>query len=258
MTDIPFTSDRSTRWIFLSPHLDDAVYSCGGMISYLTQNGIDVEIWTVFSDQTRDLSSLSAYARGFHDQWQAGDYPYDFRQKEDARACKTVGAVMVHLGYMDCIYRKFPGTKEPTINSDAGLFGEIDPREYPLVDQISEDFRSRLVEPSIWVCPLGIGGHVDHRIVAAAASKVGKLLLHYADLPYNFANPVQTIPGMIQFSFDLPFQNLEVWNKAVMQYDSQFSVFWKNEAHMKSQYSEIINFYKGMPLWLSKPEKSSE
>ena len=35
------------RWIYLSPHLDDAVFSAGGLIYEQTQAGTPVEIWTI-------------------------------------------------------------------------------------------------------------------------------------------------------------------------------------------------------------------
>jgi len=35
------------HWIYLSPHLDDAVLSCGGIIWQQVQSGHQVEIWTI-------------------------------------------------------------------------------------------------------------------------------------------------------------------------------------------------------------------
>ena len=35
------------RWIYISPHLDDAVLSAGGLLYDQAQKGIPVEIWTV-------------------------------------------------------------------------------------------------------------------------------------------------------------------------------------------------------------------
>jgi LmbE family N-acetylglucosaminyl deacetylase len=253
MAEIPFPSDRINRWIFLSPHLDDAVFSCGGLISYLSEKGISVEIWTIFSDQTEDVSELTPYAQSLHSRWQAGDHPYNTRKEEDARACMTVGARNVHFGYLDCIYRRFPGTNEAVVSTDEDLFGLIKPGEYPLVDQIAEDLGSQMEEPSIWVCPMSLGGHVDHRIVRAAADKMHKLLIYYADLPYAFSIPPQIIPGMIQFSFDIPIENLNKWMTGASQYSSQISTFWKDKEEMVSQYSTFIKQYNGLPLWLPKP-----
>jgi LmbE family N-acetylglucosaminyl deacetylase len=253
MTDIPFTSDRRTRWIFLSPHLDDAVFSCGGLISYLAVKGIKVEIWTVFSDQTEEVSSLTPFAQALHSRWQVGDYPYKARKEEDEQACQLIGARLEHFGFQDCIYRRFPGTNEAVITSDDDLLGPIKEGEFELVDQVTEELKYRLEEPSIWVCPSAMGGHVDHRIVRIAAQKVRKLLLYYADLPYAFSVPPQIIPGMIQFSLDIPVENQAIWMRSVMKYASQISTFWKDEPEMVGQYSSFLNLYNGLPLWLPKP-----
>ena len=37
------------RWIYLSPHFDDAVLSCGGVIFEQSRQGIQTEIWTIFA-----------------------------------------------------------------------------------------------------------------------------------------------------------------------------------------------------------------
>jgi LmbE family N-acetylglucosaminyl deacetylase len=37
------------RWIYLSPHFDDAVLSCGGLIFEQARQGIPIEIWTIFA-----------------------------------------------------------------------------------------------------------------------------------------------------------------------------------------------------------------
>lgn len=196
---------------------------------------------------------LTPYAKSLHARWQVGDHPYIARKKEDTRACHTVGAHKVYSGYLDCIYRRLQGTGEAVITSDEDLFGPINPDEFTFVDQIAESLMSRLEEPSIWVCPLSLGGHVDHRIVRSAAEKVRKLLMYYADLPYTFSIPSPNIPGMIQFSFDIPEKNLVIWKQAVLQYASQISSFWKDEVEVSSQYSDYIKQYKGLPLWLPRP-----
>jgi hypothetical protein len=168
-------------------------------------------------------------------------------------ACQTFGARKVHFGYLDCIYRKVPATGEAVITSDEDLFSLNKPDELGLVDLVAENLLSRLEEPSIWVCPLSLGGHVDHRIVRLAAEKVRKLLLYYADLPYAFSIPAHIVPGMIQFSLDIPEENLEFWKQGVLQYASQISSFWKDESEVAAQYSDYVRQYKGLPFWLPKP-----
>ncbi|NLF50948.1 MAG: PIG-L family deacetylase [Leptolinea sp.] len=251
---MPLLSNRKTRWVFLSPHLDDAVYSCGGLIAYLSGNGIRVEIWTVFSEQEKDESRITDYARSLHKRWAAGDQPYIIRKEEDKAACQTTGAESLYLGFKDCIYRTIPVSGHPIVTSDAELFGTANPEEDPLVREISRVLIENMTEPSVWVCPLGLGNHIDHQIVRRAAEATRKLMLFYADLPYGLELPVQSIPGLIQLSINLPQSAVQMWGKANLQYASQLSSFWKNAADMASQYSSFLERYKGMPLWLPSPK----
>jgi len=48
------------RWIYLSPHFDDAVLSCGGLIFDQTCGGTAVEIWTVFAGTHRRVRFRSS------------------------------------------------------------------------------------------------------------------------------------------------------------------------------------------------------
>lgn len=258
MSTISLPIDRTSRWIFLSPHLDDAVFSCGGLISYLSEKKIPVEVWTIFSDQDTNPSNYTAYARSLHDRWQTGEHAYVMRKKEDAAACQTLGVSPVNLGYHDVIYRFLPDTGEPVVSSDAELFSAIKPGEQALLSQLAGELRSRVKEPSIWVCPLGLGQHVDHVITRQAAESTQKLLLYYADLPYGILLPVQSFDGMIQLAFNLPDKNVQMWAKAILQYSTQVSTFWKNAKEMASQYSAYLEKYKGMPLWLPKPAEMDD
>lgn len=249
MSEIPLPSDRTNRWVFLSPHLDDAVYSCGGLISFLSEKGINTEIWTVFSEQEQVVSRLTSYAKILHERWQAGDYPYITRKNEDKKASLLVGANNTYLGYPDCIYRKFPDSDSAVVKSDEDLFGSIQTGEISFVKTIASDLQNRIVEPSIWVCPLGLGGHVDHRIVRAATEMTGKTVLYYADLPYAIGATFNPVPGMIQIIIDIPTLNCETWKKGVIAYGSQLSSFWENEEEMSSQYDRFLASVRGFPLW---------
>jgi hypothetical protein len=61
------------RSIFLSPHPDDAVLSCGGWIDQLAQNGERPLVLTVFGGDRPAAVPLSAFARSLHERWQLGD-----------------------------------------------------------------------------------------------------------------------------------------------------------------------------------------
>ena len=53
------------RWIYLSPHFDDAVLSCGGLIRAQSQEGLAVEIWTIFAGDPPP-GPLSEFALKIH------------------------------------------------------------------------------------------------------------------------------------------------------------------------------------------------
>ena len=55
------------RLLFISPHMDDAVLSCGGYIGKLADNDYPVMVLTLFCGSPE--GPLSPLARGMHDEW---------------------------------------------------------------------------------------------------------------------------------------------------------------------------------------------
>jgi LmbE family N-acetylglucosaminyl deacetylase len=256
MTNLSVPTQRDVPWIFLSPHLDDAVFSCGGLLSYLAGKGVPTKIVTVFSDQISDPAQFTEYARSLHTRWETGDDPYRIRKQEDANACRLLGTEQVHLGFHDCIYRTLPdGT--PVVSSDDELFGEIKPGEKSLIRQVAEKIARIASGNYVCVCPLGLGHHIDHQITRKAAEHSQKPL-YYADLPYALTLPVQAFPGMTRLSFDLPDRNASEWARANLLYGSQISSFWKGPQDMIDQYNAFLEAYNGWPLWMEVPLQEEE
>jgi LmbE family N-acetylglucosaminyl deacetylase len=79
------------RSIFLSPHPDDAVLSCGGWIDQLAQDGERPLVLTVFGGDRPAAVPLSAFARSLHERWQLGDDAPARRRDEDRAACDRLG-----------------------------------------------------------------------------------------------------------------------------------------------------------------------
>ena len=69
------------RWIYLSPHLDDIVLSCGGMVWQQVQAGDVVEIWTIFSGDAPP-GPLAGFAQELHARWQTGPEASAVRRAE--------------------------------------------------------------------------------------------------------------------------------------------------------------------------------
>ena len=84
--------DGRPDWIYLSPHLDDAVFSCGGRIALQVRAGRRVWVVTVCAGSPG--GPLSDYAQVLHTYWGLAetDAPAA-RREEDRAALARLGAV---------------------------------------------------------------------------------------------------------------------------------------------------------------------
>jgi len=153
--------------LFISPHLDDVILSCGSVIcrDFSEKNGATVV--TVFSEGN-DSSN------------------HDKRRKDDIKAIKLLGANYVHLGFIDAPYR------DSSLNSFSSiLFHHGKPEELELMQEITDALLNLISINEIECCyfPLGVGGHVDHNLLfyiglSLIEQNVCKCLF-YEDMPYN-------------------------------------------------------------------------
>ena len=228
--------------IFLSPHFDDAAYSCGGLIWELIRQGEAVEVWTVCSGKPPDRP-LTPFAELLHARWETtGAEVIAIRRGEDEAACRRLGAGRRYFDVPDCIYRWLPGD-QPLVNQEEDLWQPVHPGEAGLIASISGRVKEMLPSGSTLVCPMGIGKHVDHRITRLAAETAvggGKesCLGYYADLPYVLRLNGQNLPvepGWEEKLFPLSIGGLDAWQDAVAAYASQLSSFWSGEDEMREQ-----------------------
>jgi LmbE family N-acetylglucosaminyl deacetylase len=215
----------SMRWIYLSPHLDDAVLSAGGLIYDQCQSGITVEIWTFMCGFPPE-GEFSQFAQLQHYLWGAasGEEAVQARREEDCRAAAIVGARAVHLDFLDCIYRR--GSNGEWLYSDIS----VPPHEQDagLPDRIAEAIRSRVQPDDVLVCQLAIGSHVDHVLVRQGAERTGLRLLYDIDIPYFFSNPGELAlksAGMRESLHSISETGLKAWQEAVLEYKSQLPLF---------------------------------
>ena len=178
------------RYIYLSPHLDDAVLSCGGIILNQRKAGIPVEIWNWMCGTPPDDLPLSDLARSVHAEWELDSVKevYAARLAEDRLATARVDAKTRNFDFLDCIYRQ----------ADNGAFLYPDEIFVPphvddskLVTEIATQINGNLHPGDVLVSPLGIGNHPDHVIVRQAAEQTRHPLRYYADIPYSIWHPEQ-------------------------------------------------------------------
>ena len=238
------------RWIYISPHLDDAVLSAGGFIYEQTRAGIPVEIWTIVCGYPPQ-GELTPFAQYLHQQWGTGiaEETVNLRRAEDVKAANILGAKTVHFDVPDCIYRRGPDGEPLYLN----VFVQPHEAESHLPDQIAQTIAPRLKPDDQVICQLGIGGHVDHIIVRQAVERLKRPLWYVADVPYLFNQPGELAlktAGMKESLQSITEAGLQSWIEAVLAYASQLSTLFDSTENMKE---EIYSFYaerEGFPLWL--------
>lgn len=176
-------------YLYLSPHLDDAVLSCGGLIHRQVRQGDQVLVLTVFAGDPPP-GERSAFALLLGERWQAADRPVATRRAEDRQALALLGAGFCHWDYPDCIFRLHPTDGQPLYPTREAIFGLVHPWE---AVQLVEELAQRLQElcarrrPAVVYSLLTAGHHVDHQLVQWAARRLaeqGWAVCHYEDYPY--------------------------------------------------------------------------
>ncbi len=224
------------RSIFLSPHPDDAVLSCGGTIYQLAQTDQRPIVITIFGGDRASDAPLSEFARSLHERWQLGDDAPAARREEDRAACDRLNAYLIHLPFADAIYRIDPSTHQPLYASDEAIFGAI--CDLPIVDHVADAIWSRIARLNsfgltVHVCaPLSAGQHVDHQIVRAAAEQFNAAVYYYEDYPYAEDKaklaPVWGTDEWAGESIELSDEALRAKIEAVLQHRSQISTFYRD------------------------------
>ncbi len=242
------------NWIFISTHLDDVALSCGALAWTFAQKGDKVSVWTIMAGFPID-EDYSEFARENHDTWgKSGIEAIEMRREEDRAACQIMGAGYRHFDYPDVIYRHDPQTGGPMVNNDDELFGKA-PDDW-LVTEVGEMLNIEVPPDAKLVLPMGLGGHIDHRVVAAAGERYLKTCLYYADYPYilkAFDAPVLKSGKYKRIEQDLSEGALEAWQDAILCYRSQLITFWRDDDEGQLAIRNYLAGGGGR-LWIKKQE----
>lgn len=216
------------RWIYISPHLDDAVLSAGGLIFDQTRAGIQVEIWTVCCGFPA-IREVSPFAQYLHFQWgfSSAEETVRLRRAEDVRAASIVGAKTFHFDFLDCIYRRGP---DGDWLYPSGVFVTPHASDADLPAQITASLASRLRPDDVVVCPLAIGHHVDHILVREAVQALNRPVIFVADVPYVLKHPEELEETARQMKAEAKLVSeagVSAWQEGVAEYKSQLSTLFE-------------------------------
>lgn len=242
--------EHTSDIFYLAPHLDDAVLSGGGHMARAVRDGRHVEVITFFTADPRpDLDS--PLVRDLHSRGGTASGAGAQRRAEDAESCRRLGVTFRHVGLPDAMYRT-DSSGRALYTTRESLFRESGERE--LLDSVTATIQSLPASATV-VAPLAVGGHVDHRLVRAAAeeARAGDLL-HYEDFPY-----VQRF-GAIWRATGNPFAwrretvrleeaDVVAWIDAVRAHISQTTLMFHGDADMEFKMRRHIRRRGGQRLW---------
>jgi LmbE family N-acetylglucosaminyl deacetylase len=237
------------RWVFISPHLDDAILSAGGLIHDLARSGNDIEIWTCMCGFP-PYSDLSPFARELHVQWgtTSAEETVHVRRAEDDKAALIVGARTVHFDFLDCIYRR--GSDGEWLYDD--VFVEPMGVESDLPRQIAGVISACLEPDDKLVCQLALGSHVDHVTVRRACELLARPLIYDVDIPYLFYHPGElesNTVGMVEELQSVSAAGIRAWKDATSAYVSQIPTLFASEQEMHEKIESYCAERGGIGFW---------
>lgn len=162
--------------VAISPHLDDAAFSVGGLLAAHARAGGRVTIVTCF---TGNVAKPAGFALACQlDKGLPADVDYmALRRAEDAAACAVIDAAPVHLPLLEAPHRGYHSAPE--------LFDgrrDDDSMLAPLTAALSAEIEA--LAPDLLLGPMAIGNHVDHWLVRDALAAIGVPVLLWEDWPY--------------------------------------------------------------------------
>ncbi len=254
--------------LYLSPHFDDAILSCGGLIARQSARGERVVIATLCAGSP-GAGPHSPFADFQHERWLAahpGVDPVALRRREDEAACALAGAEAVFLDDLDCIYRRHGD--QWLYASEEALFGPLHPLDDDGALRAALARLREALAPDAIYAPMAVGNHVDHqrvRRLALAWASAGARVDFYEDYPY-VERPGALWPALNQAPVTgwtrrlVPLSGADVVTKidAISCYASQLAVLFPDGMPERVRSHLACTGAPGLAEALWQPQFSSE
>lgn len=225
--------------IFISPHLDDAVLSCGDYIKHLVNKKEAVKVLTVFTGYP-NAEIMTEAAKKFHKLCGLAEDMYKYRCEEDCAAMKYIGCEYKHLNFYECLYRidKDGRSIYPDFDNIFHFECELEQENSAV---IQEGIMQEIIKFDNVYVPSAIGNHADHLLVNLAVNvimhKLKGKLFYYLDFPYcMFERCIDQVNDCInkyqKRIMSVTEQELEEKIEAIKKYDSQINMLFENQQSM--------------------------
>ncbi|MEN8905017.1 MAG: PIG-L family deacetylase [Clostridiales bacterium] len=226
--------------LFISPHLDDVVLSCGEYLKKLSNEGENITVMTIFSGFP-EPASFSKIAREYHAKCKVYDDVIFKRKEEDIFAMEYYGADYIHLDFFEALYRldKYGNHRFKNVSD---IFNKNVLAENDTVSEIKEKI-CNTIDFNLIKCiyiPLCLGNHIDHILTSKAVIQLLNEecndieVYYYEDVPYSFnlIDEKWDIDYMCKLNADVFDISYEEWSSKLIGidfYESQVRALWKNK-----------------------------
>lgn len=250
------------KLVFISPHLDDAILSCGEYIKKMTDLGNEVNVITVFSG-CPNKEEFSGIAKAFHKLCNLADNAMDIRKLEDIRAIKKLNCSYEHLDEYECLYR-VGDNGEFLINEKKDILSDQTLMDKKTIESLTNTIGEKIFDirfDEIYV-PLSVGNHTDHILIRKVLENILipnyiDKLYYYQDTPYIFYDkfPVEEkTKGLKNVVVEINEKEWQSKIEAINEYDSQLKMLWPNENDMITQLDHIskkyLNDSRSIMFWI--------
>jgi len=237
--------------LFLSPHLDDTILSCGSLLRSLSKKGHQILAVNIFTEGLLGKISQAAQFHLRQSNFIGNDSLkfFEARRKEDRKAWSALGVRPQNLGFIDAAWR-IDSQKNFLYKDEQRVFyGEISFEDEELINKIKNKVIA-LTSPkkdrlSVF-CPLGIGSHVDHLITKIVAEDLFGKVFCWEDVPYNNNREKRRAFFQLNKDYQKIFEYRDNFSKKKMileNYSSQLSSLFPSGLNLKKEI-----FYKKLPL----------
>lgn len=186
---------------FISPHLDDAIFSVGGLMHTLNGKGIPLTIVNVFTSASKPPYTLSIKKFLNSCGYKNADDLYKDRIIEDSKVADKINAKVINLGFTDALWRrKDVNGVSKIISSVIPEFGYVYPiyrtsiakgnisaEDTKLQNSLMIKLQNLVTKKEKFVIfgSAGVGKHTDHLITRNALSKLKQEnVIYWGDYPY--------------------------------------------------------------------------
>jgi LmbE family N-acetylglucosaminyl deacetylase len=248
--------------IVLSPHLDDGVLSCGGRLAATAERGARALLVTVFAgdDPPEPVNPLATRLR------EAWNLPpggvVEARRAEDREAARRLGASVAHWNLPEALYRLDATGTRPLYETVEALYAAPATQDLARIDELARRIAA-LPAAGLLLAPLGVGGHVDHRLVRAAAERSGRDVAFYEEFPYSewkwFAvrRALERPREWTGESLPLSATLADVKRDAILAYRSQVGALFRGEGRLARQLRRHARRAGGERIWRRRPAPAS-